>query len=114
MIFSCALNTIHHVLLKREKLQRMQVDIFFQSVVAGGVFFAAVCWDGSIRASNSNKLNALIRLSAGESSGDTGAATVRVDAAQTFIYCEEHLASPSQAAGQTAERFKQETSSALL
>ncbi|XP_062860103.1 dehydrogenase/reductase (SDR family) member 7Cb isoform X1 [Trichomycterus rosablanca] len=37
------------------------LTIFYQSVVAGAVFFAAVCWGGSIRAGDAKKLNKLIK-----------------------------------------------------
>ena len=34
--------------------------IFYQPVVRGAVFFAAVCWGGSIKGGDANKLNRLI------------------------------------------------------
>ena len=33
------------------------LEIFYQSVVAGAIFFAAVCWGRSIRASDTNRQN---------------------------------------------------------
>jgi hypothetical protein len=36
-------------------------DIFYQSVVASALFYAVVCWGGSIGAGNTNRLNKLIR-----------------------------------------------------
>ena len=37
------------------------LHIFYQSVVASAVFFAAICWGSSLRAGNSKKLNNLIK-----------------------------------------------------
>ena len=37
------------------------MTIFYQSVVAGAVFFAAVCWGGSIRGGDTKRLNKLIK-----------------------------------------------------
>ncbi|XP_062844747.1 zinc finger protein 420-like, partial [Trichomycterus rosablanca] len=37
------------------------LTIFYQSVVAGALFFAAVCWGSSLRAGDVKKLNKLIR-----------------------------------------------------
>ncbi|KAI4903258.1 hypothetical protein NFI96_009778 [Prochilodus magdalenae] len=39
----------------------MMMEIFYQSVVTGAVFFAAVCWEGSIKGPNAKKLNKLTR-----------------------------------------------------
>ena len=38
-----------------------RLEIFYQSVVAGAVFFAAVCWGSSIRASDTNRLDKIIK-----------------------------------------------------
>ncbi|KAL3065695.1 hypothetical protein OYC64_015782 [Pagothenia borchgrevinki] len=37
------------------------LEIFYQSVVASALFFAAVCWGGSIRAGDTSRINKLIR-----------------------------------------------------
>jgi gmma-aminobutyric acid receptor subunit gamma len=37
------------------------LETFYHSVVAGAIFFAAVCWGSSIRASDSNRLDKIIR-----------------------------------------------------
>ncbi|KAI3354447.1 hypothetical protein L3Q82_018506, partial [Scortum barcoo] len=37
------------------------LEIFYQSVVASAIFFAAVCWGSSIRASNTNRLDKIIK-----------------------------------------------------
>ena len=37
------------------------LEIFYQSVVASALFFAVVCWGSSIRASDTNRLNKLIK-----------------------------------------------------
>ena len=37
------------------------LEIFYQSVVASALFFAVVCWGNSIRASDTNRLNKLIK-----------------------------------------------------
>ncbi|KAK0135140.1 hypothetical protein N1851_029041 [Merluccius polli] len=37
------------------------LELFYQSAVASTIFFAVVCWDSSIRASDSNRLNKIIR-----------------------------------------------------
>ncbi|KAL3050687.1 hypothetical protein OYC64_012664 [Pagothenia borchgrevinki] len=37
------------------------LEIFYQSVVASALFFAAVCWGGSIRDSDTSRINKLIR-----------------------------------------------------
>ena len=37
------------------------LEIFYQSVVASVLFFAVVCWGSSIGASDTNRLNKLIR-----------------------------------------------------
>ncbi|KAK0147391.1 hypothetical protein N1851_013140 [Merluccius polli] len=43
-----------------EIFQRM-LEIFYQSVVASAIFFAAVCWCSSIRASDTNRLDKIIK-----------------------------------------------------
>jgi len=37
------------------------LEIFYQSVVASAIVFAAVCWGSSIRASNINRLDKIIK-----------------------------------------------------
>ncbi|KAK0134631.1 RNA-directed DNA polymerase from mobile element jockey [Merluccius polli] len=37
------------------------LEIFYQSVVASAIFFAAVCWGSSIRASDTNRLDKIIK-----------------------------------------------------
>ncbi|KAK0135417.1 RNA-directed DNA polymerase from mobile element jockey [Merluccius polli] len=37
------------------------LELFYQSAVASTIFFAVVCWGSSIRASDSNRLNKIIR-----------------------------------------------------
>ena len=37
------------------------LHIFYQSVVASAISFAAICWDSSIRASDSKELNKLMK-----------------------------------------------------
>lgn len=37
------------------------LEIFYQSVVASAIFFAVVCWGGSIRASDTNRLEKIIK-----------------------------------------------------
>ncbi|KAL3063508.1 hypothetical protein OYC64_003138 [Pagothenia borchgrevinki] len=37
------------------------LEIFYQSVVASALFFAAVCWGGSIRDGDTSRINKLIR-----------------------------------------------------
>ena len=37
------------------------LEIFYQSVVTSVLFFAVVCWGSSIGASDTNRLNKLIR-----------------------------------------------------
>ena len=37
------------------------LEIFYQSVVASTIFFAAVCWGSSIRASDTNRLDKIIK-----------------------------------------------------
>ena len=40
---------------------RKMSEIFYQSVVASAIFFAAVCWGSSIRASDTNRLDKTIK-----------------------------------------------------
>ncbi|KAI3359139.1 hypothetical protein L3Q82_002595 [Scortum barcoo] len=37
------------------------LEIFYQSVVASAIFFAAVCWGSSIRASDTNRPDKIIK-----------------------------------------------------
>lgn len=39
------------------------MESFYQSAVAGAVYLAAVCWENSSRAGNTNRMNKLIRKS---------------------------------------------------
>lgn len=47
------------------------LDIFYQSVVASALFYAVVCWGGSIGGGNTNRINKRIR---------------KVDAEQTAVF----------------------------
>lgn len=47
---------------------RRMLQMFYQSVVASEIFFVAICWGSSIRASNTKKLNKMFKKS-GDCSG---------------------------------------------
>ena len=47
--------------LKSFNVCNKMLNMFYQSVVAGAFFFAAICWGSNIQARDSKKLNKLIR-----------------------------------------------------
>ena len=47
--------------LRSFKVCSEMLEIFYQSVVASAIVFAAVCWGSSIRASNINRLDKIIK-----------------------------------------------------
>ncbi|KAL3049835.1 hypothetical protein OYC64_011990 [Pagothenia borchgrevinki] len=50
-----------YFLRKLRSFNVKMLEIFYQSVVASALFFAAVCWEGSIRAGDTSRINKLIR-----------------------------------------------------
>ena len=89
------------------------LEIFYQSVVASALFFAAVCWGGSI----TSRLNKLIKK-AGSVIGiklDPFEAVVERRTLNRLLTIMEDNPPPSPpAAGQTAEILLQQTAAAPL